>query len=677
MSSEYLRLALRVLQLRLEDRASDDIDAAVEALDDCGRELPAPSRLDEIGKRFRLSDFERSLLLMAAGTEFDVGFAHACARAQGDLDRTYATFALGLAHLPGAEWAAMSPGGPLRRWRLVRLPHSLVPTTSALQIDERILHALAGVDYLDAEIAAVSEPLEVPGAVTPTLTDAARAVARQWAAGARAVVVHGRRAADLRLAAAAAAAVSVAGASGAVGSAGECQAVLIRDVDLPADAEARQGLVMLCAREQLLTGVVWVLEVGAGGDAERRRALTFAERLDARAVVTMPEPGRNAGLLPRVEVATDRLVDRREAWRGVLDAVGRRGAAGRDGTAGREGTSGRAGAAGGAVGRGGGGPSVEGSDLAGWVDRIAGQFDLGPAEVTAIVAETDPLDGPALWASARRRTRPAIDDVAQRIDSAVTWDDLVLPPLQRGLIAQIAAHLRHRLTVLDEWGFAARGGRGLGTATLFTGPSGTGKTLAAEVIANEVGLDLFRVDLSQTISKYIGETEKNLRRIFDAAEAGGAVLLFDEADALFGKRGEVKDGLDRHANAQVGYLLQRIEAYRGLAVLTTNLRDSLDQAFLRRLRFVVPFPFPDEASRVEIWRRAFPPATPTKDLDVEALARLSVSGSVITNIALGAAYRAADAGEPLDMSHILAATRTEYTKLERPLPASEVATWTT
>ena len=176
--------------------------------------------------------------------------------------------------------------------------------------------------------------------------------------------------------------------------------------------------------------------------------------------------------------------------------------------------------------------------------------------------------------------------------------------------------MRHRAKVYDEWGFAEQSNRGLGLSALFSGPSGTGKTLAAEILANELRLDLFRIDLSAVVSKYIGETEKNLRRVFDAAEEGGAVLLFDEADALFGKRSEVKDSHDRYANVEVSYLLQRMEAYRGLAILTTNMKEALDPAFLRRLRFVVQFPFPDQAHRAEIWRRIFPAKTPTDELDL-------------------------------------------------------------
>jgi SpoVK/Ycf46/Vps4 family AAA+-type ATPase len=199
--------------------------------------------------------------------------------------------------------------------------------------------------------------------------------------------------------------------------------------------------------------------------------------------------------------------------------------------------------------------------------------------------------------------------------------------------------------------------------------------MAAESLALEQELDLYRIDLSAVVSKYIGETEKNLRRVFDAAEAGGAVLLFDEADALFGKRTEVKDSHDRYANIEVSYLLQRMESYRGLAILTTNLKESVDPAFMRRLRFVVTFPFPDAESRTEIWRRIFPDAVPTDRIVPEQLAKLAVAGGNIRNIALGAAFLAADEPAAVRMDHLLAAARSEYGKLERPLTSGELEGW--
>ena len=238
----------------------------------------------------------------------------------------------------------------------------------------------------------------------------------------------------------------------------------------------------------------------------------------------------------------------------------------------------------------------------------------------------------------------------------------------------MASQVRNRHHVYRRWGFSAQR-RGLGISALFHGPSGTGKTHAAEAMACELDLDLFHIDLSAVVSKYIGETEKNLRRIFDAAEGGNAILLFDEADALFGKRSDVRDSHDRYANIEVGYLLQRMESYRGVSILTTNLKSSMDAGFLRRLRFIVAFPFPGPAERAAIWRHAFPRSAETEGLDFGRLAQLNVTGGHIRNIALSAAFLAAAEGAPVTMRHCHAAACSEYAKLEKPLAASEVAGW--
>jgi len=321
--------------------------------------------------------------------------------------------------------------------------------------------------------------------------------------------------------------------------------------------------------------------------------------------------------------------------------------------------------------------------LNGRMDALVAQFGLNAEAIRAASTEALTLAetagtanlGHLLWDACRIQARPRLDELALRIDGAAIADDLVVPNELRQSLGDIAAHVRQRERVYETWGFAGKGGRGLGVSALFTGASGTGKTMAAEVLANELNLDLYRIDLSQVINKYIGETEKNLRRVFDAAEEGGAILLFDEADALFGKRSDVKDSHDRYANIEVSYLLQRMEAYRGLAILTTNMKSALDSAFLRRIRFVLQFPFPDAVQRAEIWRRIFPAETPLEGLEPKRLARLTVAGGNIRNIALYAAFLAADAGEPVRMTHLLHAARVEYAKLEKPLTDAEIGGW--
>jgi SpoVK/Ycf46/Vps4 family AAA+-type ATPase len=319
----------------------------------------------------------------------------------------------------------------------------------------------------------------------------------------------------------------------------------------------------------------------------------------------------------------------------------------------------------------------------GAVDRLVSQFSLTPHQIHDACAQAraelaggrpDPLA--AVWDACRGQARFEDAGLAERIEPAATWDDLVLPDPQRRALREVALQTAGRYRVYERWGFARSSRRGLGVSALFTGGSGTGKTMAAEVLASELRLDLYRIDLSQVVSKYVGETEKNLRRVFDAAEGGAAILLFDEADALFGKRTEVRDSHDRYANIEVGYLLQRMEAYRGLAILTTNLKDALDAAFLRRIRFTISFPFPDEEQRAAIWRRTFPPAAPTEGLEVAKLARLHVAGGSIRNIALHAAFLAAAGDRPIRMADLLEAARSECAKLHRPLTDAEVGDWT-
>ncbi len=273
-----------------------------------------------------------------------------------------------------------------------------------------------------------------------------------------------------------------------------------------------------------------------------------------------------------------------------------------------------------------------------------------------------------LWKSCCAATWPKLDRLAHRIEVKATWDDLVLPPAQLDLLHQIANQVRYRHKVYDEWGYRKKMNRGLGISALFAGPSGTGKTMAAEVLANDLQLDLVRVDLSSVVNKYIGETEKNLRKVFHAADDGGVILFFDEADALFGKRTEVSDSHDRYANIEVNYLLQRMESYRGLAILATNIKSSLDKAFLRRLRFIVDIPLPSAVERKQIWSRAFPSEAPIGSLDYEALSRLKITGGNIHSISLAASFQSAALREEdgVSMSTIRSALETELLKLEKP-----------
>jgi hypothetical protein len=287
-------------------------------------------------------------------------------------------------------------------------------------------------------------------------------------------------------------------------------------------------------------------------------------------------------------------------------------------------------------------------------------------------ATNEPSTLDQVWHACLTAARPRLDTLAQRLDvKARTWDDLVLPETEKNALQQIMNQVSQRHHVYERWGFNRRMSRGLGINALFAGESGTGKTLAAEVIAHELKLNLYRIDLSQVVSKYIGETEKNLRKLFDAAEDGGTILFFDEADALFGKRSEVKDSHDRYANIEINYLLQRMEAYRGLAILATNMKSALDTAFMRRLRFIINFPFPGVPERKRIWETAFPAEAEKEILDYARLARFNLTGGSIQNIAINAAFLAASAGSVVTMPLVFDAVRSEFRKLDKPVNEAE------
>jgi hypothetical protein len=270
-------------------------------------------------------------------------------------------------------------------------------------------------------------------------------------------------------------------------------------------------------------------------------------------------------------------------------------------------------------------------------------------------------------AAGRAVSRRSLADLALRLTAPWTWDDLVLPAPDLAVLRSIVAFVRHRDRVLDDWGFGALDGRSGGLIALFSGESGTGKTMAAQVIANDLGLEAYRVDLAGVVSKYIGDTEKNLDRIFQTAEHANAVLVFDEADALFGKRSAVSDARDRYANLEVAYLLQRVETYPGVVILTTNLRQDVDQAFLRRLDFALDFPVPGAAERARLWRRHLPPAAPVESgLDLDRLARAHpLPGGAIRNCARSAAFTAADDGGVITAAHLERAVALELRKLGR------------
>ena len=593
----------------------------------------AQSSLNNLCAMFSLSPFERDILLLCGGMELDSAFAADCVAASGDARKTYPTFSLALAALAEPHWSALLPAAPLRRWRLVELGTGDSVTTSPLRIDERILHYLTGVSYLDERLYGLFEPVTLSSELPPSQQEIADRLVELWRESATGIAVQLFGNDDFARRAIPAVACAALG----------IPLYLVRASEIPVGSTEREAYFRLWERETVLSSCVLLIDCDRADSSEA--AHPFIERSRGAIVLAAAEPLRvTPRPLIKIEVCKPRPAEQDAVWRAVL------------------------------------GPSAE--RLNGQLRQVASQFHLDAASIQAAGAEmsgqssgTQAKAGTELWEICRTQSRRALPGLAQRIEVSAAWDDLVLPEAQRQNLREIALHVRHRFTVHEHWGFSQRNTRGLGISTLFSGPSGTGKTMAAEVLANELRLDLYRIDLSQVVSKYIGETEKNLAKVFEAAEGGGAILLFDEADALFGKRSEVKDSHDRYANIEVSYLLQRMESYRGLAILTTNMKSALDPAFLRRIRFIIQFPFPNAIHRAEIWRRVFPQQTPTDGLDINKLAQLNIAGGSIQNVALRAAFLAADASEPVRMNHLLAAARSEYSKIEKPLTEMEIGGW--
>ena len=597
---------------------------AADAPEASSGQAPALDRLSTV---FGLSPFERDVLLLCAGVELDSAFAEIIGEP---------TFGLALAKLPHAHWSALSPGAPLRHWKLVDLHGGNGLVKARLRIEERVLHYLLGIQEPDARLAALLTPVRAYESFAPSHRTLVERIEHAWrkvgdATQLPAVHLLGTAREDSRAVAAEACA--------RVGQ----RLYALAASDVPTSSAEVAAMQRLWEREAVLMRAALLLEIDDGG-GPMTSVRRFVERARYAVLVSSPDGRDGSGEWLRRTISIDvnkpRTDEQRSLWRQALPRVGAN-------IADRRARAARAGA----IRR-----LVDGP----W----ARECDALPS-----------ADVKGLWDAARAISRGRLDDLAQRIEPSAGWGDIVLPPAQMQALREIAVQVRHRTKVYETWGFARKGRRGLGISALFAGASGTGKTMAAEVLANDLQLDLYRIDLSQVVSKYIGETEKNLRRVFDAAEEGAAILLFDEADALFGKRSDVRDSHDRYANIEVSYLLQRMETYRGLAILTSNMKHALDPAFLRRIRFIVPFPFPDVTQRAEMWRTVFPSVMPTADLQIEKLARLTMPGGHIRNIAVNAAFLAADANEAVQMKHLLQATRTEYAKLDKPLSDAEVGGW--
>ena len=595
-----------------------------------------------LSQRLGLSRFEQNLLLLCAAMELDPQMADLCCIAQNDTQRTYPTFALAFNVFEQPDWNTMAATSPLRYWRLLDIhqPGPRPLTVSALHVDERILNYLKGLNYLDDRLTAYIAPFDSVYIQQSELPESHQSLADAILH----YLEHAAKNQAQTIQLLGTDSVSKQDIACAAAKALGLQIFRVPAELLPLQSSELESLTRLWQRESYLLPFALYMDVADDNEGSVAQALQrFISRYNGLIFVDTREIRQGLGVSGMIfDVQKPAAAEQQAAWRAEVPAINH--------------------------------------DDAG---RLANQFNLNLPAIRQIarcvLSEESAGDDKVfnqLWQGCLFNTRPRLDKLAQWIDPKATWNDLVLPDDTRMLLHQVAEQVPNRHKVYDDWGFREKMSRGLGISVLFAGESGTGKTMAAEVIAKELNLNLYRIDLSAVVSKYIGETEKNLRLVFDAAEDGGTLLFFDEADALFGKRSEVKDSHDRFANTQIADLLQRMEAYSGLAILATNMKSALDQAFLRRLRFIVNFSFPGQAERKIIWQKAFTdkvfkPGTEQGGLDFERLSHFNLTGGNIHSIALNAAFLAAQNKDFVTMRHVMQAVRTEFRKLEKPINEAE------
>ncbi|MBN1399976.1 MAG: ATP-binding protein [Anaerolineae bacterium] len=640
------------------------VEGRIASIQRAARERGSTLKLDRLGQLFGLNSFERQVILICLAAEMDLKYERLFAYLQDDVTKKRPTIHLVLRLLcPDVEArlqarASFEPQAPLSRWELVTLHEDpgarrAVLLSRYLKLDERVVGYLLGSDQIEhrlepiAASAASNGTESLPADVRSSLSQWATAWEESWAQVAPVLLFHGRYGTGKRAAAAFLASslgrplLLLSAASLATG-------------DLPLD----EGL-KLAEREALLTDALlcWsdagpFLQPEPGGELQHRLFVQALARSSVPTVLLAEkpwEPARELEQRPflRLEMRDLTYAERRALWLAGLD--------GRD-------------------------PPLNDEEL----DALAGRFRLTAGQIQDALARArtlawtrDPSNGHVtaldIDAACRGQAQNRLGTLARKLEPRYVWDDIVLPRAQLTTLHLMCTTVRQRPTVYGSWGFDRKLSLGKGLIALFAGPSGTGKTMAAEIIANDLGLDLYKIDLSAVVSKYIGETEKNLERIFSEAQDSDAILFFDEADALFGKRSEVKDAHDRYANIEIAYLLQRTEEYNGLVILASNVKKNMDEAFVRRLHFTVDFPFPEEAERLEIWHRTFPAQAPrAQDIDLPFLARkLKIAGGNIRNIILTAAFVAAEEHEPIAMRHLVRGAGYEYQKMGKLVVESD------
>jgi len=621
----YLEARLAELKLCLTKKKPLREIAAYKVV----KNSPQPA-FEILCQRFDLTSSARQLLLFCIGIELDSDYAQLCASLTESTPGAPLTLAQVATVLSALDWQILTPIAPLRYWQLVEFNSMSSFMQSSIRVAERILHYLMGTYCLDEPLTKLLRPITAVLPLLPTWKTQVQQLAQ--------LIQHNPNRTGLTLSAS-----DKISRHTIAKAACEQLGLQLYELEIHFLSQNVNDLALLkklLAREALLTNTIYLIEYPehSGDNSAQIAALNYIlQPLSGKVLISSTTPPTLlTDSYVNITVNPFTLSDQMHLWQLCLAQL----------------------------------PQPVKINLT----ALTQQFSLSAQQIYDITHElavSGKLDQTKLVQICRTHLRKPLTHLCRIIQPTATWKDIALPEAPLNLLKEITAHVAQRHKVYQQWGFAAKSHRGLGISALFAGPTGTGKTLAAEILANALQLDLYHIDLSAIVSKYIGETEKNLKTIFDHAEATGAILLFDEADALFGKRSDVKDSHDRYANLEISYLLQRMESYQGLSILTTNLKETLDPAFMRRIRFVVEFPFPDQTQRLEIWQKVFPKQTPLQNMDLQKLSCLSIAGGNISSIALNAAFIAAGEDAQIKMDHVLHAVQREYTKLQIILTESE------
>lgn len=609
--------------------------------------------LDNLCELFGLSDFDRQLIVLCVGMELDAELPALC---MALTQQAYPSMALALTCLHG-HCSAMAPEAPLVYFQLIQqVQDNNNFIRRKLAISEWALYYLSGNPIQDPSLSTLLHPVPLDEPLLPTQTRSAQQLSESL------LYSGGNPTESPVVVQLIASAVEDTRQVAAIAAKNEARQLTEFSLyQLPLRADEQKGLLRILEREIISRQQRVLIDcqrLVAGGDAPTDthrlknwldcfiRDLPQGFILYASAQIDLPQTKIHYQHLPALP-----REDQLALWQHCLPARGNK-------------------------------------EMNETLSALASHYNLSGRQVRTIArsasmkhkGDTDNISTgelqESLWQFSREQSQQNLQGLARVISPGkLTWEDLVLADKEKNSLQSLVSQCKQRQQVYHQWGFGKQGSYGLGICALFAGGSGTGKTMAARIIASMLKLDLYHVDLSSVVDKYIGETEKKLDKLFQAAENSGAVLLFDEADALFGKRTNVQDAKDRYANMGVSFLLQRMERYSGLSILTTNLRGAMDTAFTRRLRFIVQFPFPCDRDRQKIWQCMIPADAPTENIDYEKLGRLVLAGGAIRNITLQAAFMAAEMRQPITMQCLYQAVRQEYIKAEKTLDVKLVSDW--